>query len=177
MKRIWQIFNTLFRILQGPSPYYNKGKNSTVDQLTNLVEIGEGFISAPGSVILAHDASTIIHTGKSRVERTIIGKRVFLGANAVILPGITIGDGVIIGAGAVVTKNVPAGVVVGGNPAKILTTVEEYIKKCEARDVLYDVTDAVLKKHGTPEKATQKENEEMIESIYKQFSERENRKK
>lgn len=49
-----------------------------------------------------------------------IGQRAYIGANATILPGIRIGDGVIVGAGSVVTKNVPDGLVICGNPARIL---------------------------------------------------------
>ena len=50
----------------------------------------------------------------------VIGKRVWIGANATITPGVTIGDGAIVAAGAVVTRDVPAGMVVGGVPARIL---------------------------------------------------------
>jgi len=46
-----------------------------------------------------------------------------IGGGAVILPGITIGEGAMVGAGAVVTKSVPAGAVVVGNPARILRTI------------------------------------------------------
>ena len=53
-------------------------------------------------------------------ETTVIEKRVSIGSNATILCGITIGEGALIGAGSVVTKNVPPGAVVAGNPARIL---------------------------------------------------------
>ena len=46
-----------------------------------------------------------------------------------IMPGVTIGNHVLIAAGSVVTKSVPSGVVVGGNPAKIICTIEEYKNK------------------------------------------------
>lgn len=49
-----------------------------------------------------------------------IGKRVWIGANAAVLPGVTIGDGAVVAAGAVVTKDVPANAVVGGVPAKVI---------------------------------------------------------
>lgn len=166
------ILKRVYLAFQGNPTNYNKGMNSIVDAVSDLVEIGEGFISAPGSIILAHDASTIIHCGKSRVEKTVIGKRVFLGANAVILPGVTIGDNVIIGAGAVVTKDIPSNMVAVGNPAKVVTTVEDYIKKCEERNVLYKVTDAVLKKHGSGVKATKEENKELLDSVYAEYYKR-----
>mgnify|MGYP002521654289 FL=1 len=50
----------------------------------------------------------------------VIGNNVWIGDKATILPGVTIGDGAVIAANAVVTKDVPAYSVVGGNPAKIL---------------------------------------------------------
>ena len=57
-----------------------------------------------------------------------IGNHVYIGTNALIMPGVTIGDNALVAAGSVVTKSVPAGVVVGGNPAKILCTIDEYIE-------------------------------------------------
>jgi len=53
-----------------------------------------------------------------------VGNNVWIGANATILPGVTIGDGSIVAAGAVVTRNVPISVIVGGVPAKIIKKIE-----------------------------------------------------
>lgn len=53
-----------------------------------------------------------------------IGNRVWIGANATICPGVSIGDGAVIAAGAVVTQDVPANVVVGGVPAKMIKKIE-----------------------------------------------------
>lgn len=55
-----------------------------------------------------------------------IGKRVWIGAGAIILPGVTIGDDTVIGAGSVVTKDIPAGVVAVGNPCRILRPISEH---------------------------------------------------
>ena len=49
-----------------------------------------------------------------------IGKEVWIGGGAILMPGITIGDGTVVGAGAVVTKSLPAGVFAAGNPCKVL---------------------------------------------------------
>lgn len=55
-----------------------------------------------------------------------IGNRVWIGAGAIILPGVTIGDGSVIGAGSVVTRDIPAGVVAVGSPCRILREISEY---------------------------------------------------
>ena len=54
-----------------------------------------------------------------------IGKNCWIGAGALIMPGVTIGDDVVIGAGSVVTKDIPSGVVAVGNPCKVLREVSE----------------------------------------------------
>ena len=78
------------------------------------IHIDEESYIASGAIIFSHDYSRDIKT------HTYIGKRCFIGANAILMPGITIGDSVIVGAGAVVTKNVPSNTIVAGNPAKII---------------------------------------------------------
>ena len=65
-----------------------------------------------------------------------IGKNCWIGAGAVILPGVTIGDNTVIGAGSVVTKDIPSDVVAVGNPCKVLRTIgkhdkEYYFKDCK----------------------------------------------
>ena len=54
-----------------------------------------------------------------------IGSKVWIGAGAIVLPGVTIGDGAIVAAGAVVTKDVPENTIVGGVPAKPMRTISE----------------------------------------------------
>ena len=54
----------------------------------------------------------------------VIGKNVWIGSNATILPGVTIGDGSIVAAGAVVTKDIPSNTIVGGVPAKVIKTID-----------------------------------------------------
>jgi acetyltransferase-like isoleucine patch superfamily enzyme len=57
------------------------------------------------------------------VERTLVQRGASIGTNATILGGITIGERSIVGAGSVVTRDVPAGAIVAGNPARVLKTV------------------------------------------------------
>lgn len=58
-----------------------------------------------------------------------IGNNVYIGENSIILPGVTIGDDVLIGAGSVVTKSIPNGVIVGGNPARIIGDLGKFRAK------------------------------------------------
>jgi len=98
-------------------------------------------------MIVAHDASLFIHNGMYRIEKVKIWDNVFIGANAVILPGVNIGNNSIIGAGAGVTHDVPEEVVVVGNPAKIICTVKEYIKSVTIRNVYISLQN-LLKIYG-----------------------------
>lgn len=58
-----------------------------------------------------------------------IGNNVYIGNNALIMPGVSIGNNVLVAAGSVVCKSVPDNVVIGGNPARILQSIEQYIDK------------------------------------------------
>jgi maltose O-acetyltransferase len=94
-----------------------------------LISIGDDSIVTAGTVVLAHDASAKLQTGFTKIGRVSIGKRVFVGAGAVILPGATIGDDSIVGALTVVRGDVPAGSVVIGNPAIVVSDVESFAEK------------------------------------------------
>lgn len=61
--------------------------------------------------------------------KIIVKDWAYIGSGAHIMPGVTIGEAAIVAAGAVVTKSVPARTVVGGNPAKVIGTVEDYIER------------------------------------------------
>ena len=78
------------------------------------IHIGEESYTASGAIIFTHDLCRGIH------RDTRIGKRYFIGANAIIMCGVRIGDNVVVGSGAIVTKDVPSGCIVAGNPAKII---------------------------------------------------------
>lgn len=98
-----------------------------------LITIGDNVTLAPRVHVLAHDASTCHHLGYARIGRVDIGDNVFVGADTVVLPGVSIGDNSIIGANSTVTKNIPANVVAAGNPAKVICSIDEYIERNKTR--------------------------------------------
>ena len=59
--------------------------------------------------------------------KIVIKDWAYVGSGSIILPGVTIGEGALVAAGSVVTKSVPAHTVVGGNPARVICAIEEYI--------------------------------------------------
>lgn len=78
------------------------------------IHIGDETFCAFGSIIMTHDFCRALNSD------TFIGKRCFIGANAIIMAGIKIGDEVIVGSGSIVTKDVPSNCIVAGNPARII---------------------------------------------------------
>jgi len=86
------------------------------------IHIGQNTLIAGGTMILSHDHCKRVGNNQPYLIDTYIGKNCFIAVNAIILPGVKIGDEVIVGAGAVVTKDIPSNCVVAGNPAKIIRT-------------------------------------------------------
>lgn len=68
-----------------------------------------------------------------------IGRNVWIGAGALIMPGVTIGDNSVIGAGSVVTKDIPANVVAVGNPCRVMREIGEHDKEYYYRDRKIDL--------------------------------------
>jgi acetyltransferase-like isoleucine patch superfamily enzyme len=95
----------------------------------HLISVGDYCVI--GGFILAHGPTGI---GK----KVRIGSFVYMGWDSIVLPGVTIGDDCIIGAGAVVTKSVPSGCVVAGNPARVIRAVNREELEEFKRAMLHD---------------------------------------
>jgi len=92
------------------------------------IRIGDNCMIAPGVHIYtaAHPLNAKVRISGAEYGKPVhIGDHVWIGGRAVINPGVTIGNNVVIASGAVVTKDVPNNVVVGGNPARIIKQIEE----------------------------------------------------
>ncbi len=101
------------------------------DQRPWMIKIGEYCKITDGVKILQHDYSRSVLrrvygdvVGESK--ETLIGNNVFIGLNSIILMGSNIGDNVIVGAGSVVSGRIPSNVVIAGNPARVIRTLDEH---------------------------------------------------
>lgn len=99
------------------------GVGSIID-LAGKIEIGNHATISPGAIILSHlsvgfSDHPLIKTYPKKIEKTVIGNGVFIGANTTVLSGVTIGKETMVGAGSVVTKNIPEKVLAVGVPAVI----------------------------------------------------------
>ncbi|TFE01582.1 sugar O-acetyltransferase [Jeotgalibacillus salarius] len=91
------------------------------------VRFGDNCMLAPGVQIYTatHPLDpTERNSGKEFAKPITFGDNVWIGGNAVINPGITVGNNAVIASGAIVTKDVPANVVVGGNPARVIKEID-----------------------------------------------------
>ena len=104
-------------ILRLGSGYCNVG---ITIQCVNKIVIGDDVFIGPGVSIQDHDEHVVVKEGYELSKPIVIGNHVWIGKNATILKGVTIGDNAIIAASAVVTKDVRSNTMVGGVPAKVI---------------------------------------------------------
>jgi len=130
-----------------------------------LISIGDNCTICPNVRLITHDAST-----KKKINYTKLGKidiedNCFIGDSSIILPNVTIGRNSIIGAGSVVTKDIQANSIAAGNPVKVISSVEEYIKK------IIDISEhkKIFNEDYLIEKLTLEKRKELIESVGNTF--------
>ena len=100
-----------------------------------LISIGDHCEITAGVIFITHDGATWVFRENKKFLGSKFGPikihdNCFIGLNSIILPNVEVGPNSVIGAGSVVTKNVLANSVYGGNPAKFICTLEEYLNKC-----------------------------------------------
>lgn len=122
-----------------------------------LIEIGDNCQITAGVKFFTHGGAKIARIIDSSFDcfgKIKIGSNVYIGTNSLLMPGVTVGDNVLISAGSVVTHSVPSNVVIGGNPAHIICSFEDYYQKnqkynvgtkglnsCEKRKVLLSLNE------------------------------------
>lgn len=109
------------KIYIGASTYINR--NTFLDASESLT-IGQQCAIGPNCYISDHDHDSSMNLPPLEQplisKPTAIGDRVWLGANVTVLKGVNIGNDAVVGAGSVVTKNIPAGAIAIGNPARVI---------------------------------------------------------
>lgn len=112
----------------------------------HLISFGNNVFVGTGVKLLTHDMSSCVFNYSENftnklipyVGKIVIGNNVFIGGQAIILPGVEISDNCIIAAGAVVTKNVQANSVVAGIPARKIGSYQNHLKKVIEFNKLFD---------------------------------------
>lgn len=105
----------------------------------------EPYLITVGSNCQLTDCRIFTHGGGNVLRReypdfdtfgkVVIGDWVYIGTGSLIMPGVTIGDNALIAAGSVVTKSVPSRMVVAGNPAKIICSIDDYYERNKKWDL------------------------------------------
>jgi acetyltransferase-like isoleucine patch superfamily enzyme len=100
-----------------------------------LINIGNNVHIVSGCNFVNHDGGVLIlrskHPNLEITKRISVGNNVYIGINCTVLPGVSIGNNVIIGAGSIVTRNIPDNSVAAGVPARVIKSIDEYLKQAE----------------------------------------------
>lgn len=142
----YYLFNYLCTVFATFAPYglvniFHKlrgvriGKNVFIDRTSyldevypHMIQIDDGAGIAPRAMLIAHSKPPEYlepYLGKVKVKKIHIAKGAFVGVNAVVLPGVTVGEGAVVSASTVVNKDVAPFTIVAGNPMKVIVKIEK----------------------------------------------------
>lgn len=97
-----------------------------------LIKVGDNCQITNGVKFFTHGGGGAVRKLYPEFDcfgRIELGNYVYLGNNTLIMPGVSIGNNVLVAAGSVVAKSIPSNVVIGGNPATVICSLEEYTEK------------------------------------------------
>ena len=143
IQRIKYIINLLIKLFLSPIKYARHigvkvGNNTLIADKRHwpsdayLISIGNNCAITKGVTIYTHGGGRLLRSSIPDFDsfgKVRIGNNCYIGAYSQIMPGVTIEDNVLVAAGSVVTKSVPSGYVVGGNPARIICSTASFIER------------------------------------------------
>lgn len=104
-----------------------------------LISFGDNVYVTAGCQFVTHDGGTLILRKEfPDLEWTApieVGDDVYFGVRTLVMPGVTIGNRVVVAAGSVVTKDVPSNSVVAGVPARVISTVDDYLRRMQEKSL------------------------------------------
>lgn len=111
-----------------------------------LISIGDRCTISGNAMLITHDGSSRLYRGEIEGNRKfgnlfnkiVVEDDCFIGAGAILLPGVRVAAHSIVAAGAVVCKDVPSRSVVAGNPAKVISSLDETIQKHPLKMIVHD---------------------------------------
>jgi acetyltransferase-like isoleucine patch superfamily enzyme len=146
--------------------FYSIGDDVTVNVAADItdpqyVSIGNNC-SLSACTLIGHDGSVRIINNLYKKKLDAVGKidirdNCFIGHGAIIMPNVTIGPNSIVAAGAVVTKDVPSGMVVGGVPAKPISSIDALVTRMETRSNTYPWISLIRERAGSFDPAMEPE--------------------
>lgn len=132
------------------------GKDISFGSEPYLIEIGDHVTITPGVKFQTHDGGVALFReefpGLNVFGLIKIGNHVFIGEDAMIMYGVTIGNNVVIGARSVITKDIPDNSVVAGVPGRVIKTLDEYKKTSLLKAVQIEHREPALRKKEIVEK-------------------------
>lgn len=143
--KILKVYRKLFWSVEKIAKYNGVkiGKNCDIQEVNfgsepYLISIGDNVQITHGTKIFTHGGARVLRGKYPQMDffgKVIIKDNVYIGNNCLIMPGVTIGSNVIVAAGSVVAKSVSDNVVIGGNPAKVLSSLDDFEKKVIEKNV------------------------------------------
>jgi maltose O-acetyltransferase len=99
-----------------------------------LLEIQDNVVVAMGTAFILHDSSVNnLANGPFKIGRIVLEEDVYIGAFAIILPGVVIGKGALVAAGSLVNSDVAPGMAVAGRPARLIGNVQDVVRRFKER--------------------------------------------